>query len=114
MKFKKDTYYRPSLGEKMTERLTAEKARDLARAKDHSFAVDEILRGIEKKALDRKYEYVTRGFGFGSGECYSSEEKWPALCQEIVKELRSLGYKAQVRSSVGQFVDLWLEVTWGE
>ena len=97
----------------MTDRLTAEKARDLAKAKDPSFAVNEILQGIETAAREGKYEYVTRGYGFGSGECYSGEDKWPALCQAIAKELRGLGYSVRVRVNESQFVDLWLEVTWG-
>ena len=97
----------------MSEGLTAEKARDIARAKDTVFAaLDEILAGIEKAAYEGKYEYITRNYGFGSGECYTSEDKYPALCQAILKELRALGFKANVRSECRQFVDLWLSVTW--
>jgi len=96
----------------MADRMTAEKARDLARAKDPSFAVDEILAGIEDAAREGKYEYSTRAHGFGSGSCYGNEDKWPALNQAIIKELRKLGFAARVRVHEGQFVDLWLEVTW--
>ncbi|KKO71800.1 hypothetical protein [Kerstersia gyiorum] len=97
----------------MADRLTAEKARDLARAKDPSFAVDQILAGIEQAAREGKYQYITREFGFGSGECYGNEPAWPALCQAIVKELRALGFTARVRVQDGsQFCDLWLDVTW--
>ena len=68
----------------MTEpsnRMTADRARDLARAKDPSFAVDSILAGVEAAARDGKYEYQTREHGFGDGACYSSEERWPELEQ---------------------------------
>lgn len=82
----------------MADRLTAEKARDLARAKDPSFAVNEILEGIEAAAREGKYEYVTRKYGFGDGACYGNEDKWPALCQAIIKELRLLGFSASVRA----------------
>ena len=64
----------------MSKRLTAEKARDIARAKDTAFAaLDEILAGIEKAACEGKYEYITRNYGFGSSECYTSEDKYPVL-----------------------------------
>ena len=96
----------------MTERLTAKQAHDLARAKDPAFALDAILAGIEKASLEGRYEYITRNYGFGSSQCYAAEEKYPALCQVILKELRDLGYKARVQSECRQFVDLWLSVTW--
>lgn len=96
----------------MTKRLTAEQARDMARAKDPAFAVDAILAGIKDAAEKGKYEYVTRQYGFGDGACYGNEDKWPALCQAIVKELRGLGFTARVRVQENQFVDLWLEVKW--
>ena len=98
----------------MSARLTAEKARDMARAQDPSFAVDTILARIEQAAKDGKYEYTTREYGFGDGWCYSSESKWPPLCQAIAKELRALGFKADVRVQENQFVDLWLQVSWSE
>lgn len=96
----------------MKNRLTAEQARDLSRAKDPSFAVDEILAGIETAARAGKYEYITRDHGFGSGSCYGDEGKWPALNQAVTKELRKLRFSAQVRVNEGQFVDLWLSVKW--
>lgn len=93
-------------------RMTADQARDIARAKDPSFAVDTILAGIAKVAEQGKYEYITRSYGFGDGSCYCNEDKWPRLCKAIVTELRSLGYDCLVRCDEGQFVDMWLEVTW--
>lgn len=96
----------------MKTRLTAEQARNLAQAHDPCFAVDAILEGIKEAAKKGKYEYVTRSFGFGDSACYGNEDKWPALCQAIVKELRGLGFSARVRVQENQFVDLWLEVKW--
>lgn len=95
-------------------RLTAKEAASMAKAKDPSFAVDAILKGILKAASDGKYSYTTREYGFGSGECYGNEDAWPALNRAIVKELRGLGYSCDLRVYEGQFVDLWLEVKWGE
>ncbi|MBD1554667.1 hypothetical protein [Pseudomonas typographi] len=94
-------------------RLSAEKARDMARAKDPAFAVDTILAGIAIAAKGGKYEFDTREYGFGDGSCYSNQDKWPELCKAIIRELNALGYKCQVRCDEGQFVDMWLEVTWG-
>lgn len=96
----------------MKARLTAEQARNLDQANDPCFAVDAILAGIKDAAEKGKYEYVTRQYGFGGGACYGKEDKWPALCQAIVKELRGLGFSALVRVQENQFVDLWLEVKW--
>ncbi|RIQ51148.1 hypothetical protein D0843_11030 [Bordetella avium] len=76
--------------------------------------MDQILAGIEMAAKDGKYEYITREFGFGDGSCYTTEDKFPALCQAILKELRGLGFSVGIGSNCGQFVDLWLSVTWGD
>ena len=51
----------------MKDRITAEQARDIARAKDPSFAVEAILAGIKEAAEKGKYEYTTRAYGFGGG-----------------------------------------------
>lgn len=96
----------------MKKRLTAEQARNLAQAHDPAFAVDAILEGIKAAAKEGKYEYITRSFGFGDSACYAGEDKWPPLCQAIVKELRGLGYSVRGRAQENQFVDLWLEVKW--
>ncbi|OZI56988.1 hypothetical protein CAL20_15350 [Bordetella genomosp. 4] len=74
--------------------------------------MDTILAGVEKAARDGKYEYITREFGFGDGSCYTNEDKYSELCKAILKELRGLGFGAIVGSNCGQFVDLWLSVTW--
>ncbi|WP_423812390.1 hypothetical protein [Pseudomonas asiatica] len=97
-----------------TSKMTASKARDIARAKDPAFAVDTILAGIAKEAEQGRYTYSEREYGFGSGACYSNQKGWPELCKAIIKELTALGYSCQVRCYEGQFVDMWLEVRWDE
>lgn len=97
-----------------TERLTAAMAESITRSKDPTFAVDTILKGIRSAAENGKREYITREYGFGDGSCYTTEDKYPALCKAILKELRDLGFKADTGSSWGQFVDVWLYVRWGD
>ncbi len=97
-----------------TERLTAAMAENITRSKDPAFAVDTILKGIRAAAVNGKREYITREYGFGDGSCYTAEDNYPALCKAILTELRDLGYKADIGSSCGQFVDVWLYVRWGE
>ncbi|MBO6278763.1 MAG: hypothetical protein J6N20_15305 [Pseudomonas sp.] len=93
--------------------MTAETARDIARAKDPAFAVETILIEVAKAAEAGKYEYTTRDYGFGS-HTYCNEKDYPLLCKAILKELRELGYQCQVNAVERQFVDLWLEVSWSE
>lgn len=96
-------------------RMTAEKARDIARAKDPAFAVDTILTDIAKAAEQGKYVYKTRAYGFGDGSFYTSDKgKWPELGKAIIKELAALGYRCDMQWMEGQFVDMWLEVRWDE
>lgn len=96
----------------MTTRLTAGQARDKARAKDPSAAVEVILEAVSEAAENGKYEITTRSFGFGDGSYYTSEAKWPAFGKAVIKELTALGYQCQIRSREAQFVDMWLEVSW--
>lgn len=95
-------------------RMTAEKARDIARAKDPAFAVDAILADIARVSEKGEYGYRTRAYGFGDGACHCEEKKWPELCKAIVKELRGLGYRCEMGVHYGQFADMWLEVRWDE
>lgn len=94
-------------------RITAGKARDIARAKDPAFAVDTILNDIAKAAEAGKYEHTVRDYGFGTS-CYCNEDKYPELCKAILKELRALGYRCDVQAIERQFVDMWLEIRWDE
>ncbi|WP_312964531.1 hypothetical protein [Stutzerimonas kunmingensis] len=93
-------------------RITAEQARDRARAKDPSAAVETLLAAIAEAANDGKYEVTSRAFGFGDGSYYSTEDKWPEFGKAIIKELTALGYQCRIRCYEGQFVDMWLEVSW--
>ncbi len=94
-------------------KMTAEKARDLARSKDPDFAVDTILADIAKAAEQGKYELVERGYGFGTST-YCNAKDYPELCKAILRELRSLGYRCEVQAVERQFVDMWLEIRWDE
>lgn len=94
-------------------RLTAEEARQLADAHDPSKAIDAILANVRKAAARGEYMIKVSDFHFGSNVCYCPENQWPPLCQAIVKELRALGFQCDSRSECRQFVDLWLEVSWG-
>ncbi|MNJ40329.1 hypothetical protein D3C77_352210 [compost metagenome] len=94
-------------------RMSAQTARDIARAKDPAFAVDTILADIAKAAEAGKYEYTIRDYGFGTS-CYCNEDKYPELCKAILKELRGLGYRCTVQAVERQFVHMWLEIRWDE
>lgn len=93
-------------------RMTADQARDKAKAKDPSATVDEILAMVDAAAGDGKYEIQVRQFGFGDGCYYSTEDKWPEFGKAIIKQLTALGYECRIRCYEGQFVDMWLEVSW--
>src|SRR5690554_5658541 len=101
----------PRRSREMT-RITADQARDKAKAKDPSAAVAEILDAVANAAEEGKYEIQVRQHGFGSGSYYSTEEKWPEFGKAVIKELKGLGYQCRVRCYEGQFVDMWLEVSW--
>ena len=98
----------------MTTRLTAAEADAIASAKDPSRAIETILQWIRRAAENGKYEVITRDYGFGDGSCYTTPDNYPAHCTAIMEELRGLGYKVEIGSSCGQFVDVWLSVRWGE
>jgi hypothetical protein len=98
----------------MTSKLTAAEAQNIARSKDPSRAVIAILEKVRIAAQNGQYELVIRDYGFGDGSCYTSPDNYPPLCTAIIKELRELGYTAEIGSSCGQFVDVWLSVVWGK
>lgn len=98
----------------MTEkRLTAQEAVALSQEKDPAYAVEVILRQIRTAAQAGSYSIKTYNFGFGGHEVHCSEENWPELNKSIVKELRELGYRAEVCVEYRQFADIWLQVSWG-
>ena len=92
----------------MNPKLTARKAREITLASDPSRIVDSILKDIENEAKRGKYKYITRNHGFGDGILYAPEKDYPEMIKSILKEIRNLGYKAQVRVEEKQFVDIWL------
>lgn len=94
-------------------RLTADEAEKISRSKDPAYAVESILDGVRKAAELGQRMHRTRDFGFGDAGVHTSEKDWPALNQDIVKDLRSLGFKADVQVEYRQFADIWLEVSWG-
>lgn len=98
----------------MVDRFDANQARQIAEAHDPSVAVDAILASVRRAAERGDYVALIRDFNFGSSVCYGAENTCPPLCQAIVKDLRSLGFRCDVRSEDRQFVDLWLEVTWAK
>ena len=95
------------------KRLTAQEAVELSQAKDPAFAVETILRQIRTAAQAGSYSIKTYAFGFGGAEVHCSESEWPDLNQSIVRELRELGYRAEVQVEYRQFADICLQVSWG-
>jgi len=67
---------------------------------------------VDAAAGDGKYEIQVRQFGFGDGCYYSTEDKWPEFGKAIIKQLTALGYQCRIRCYEGQFVDMWLEISW--
>lgn len=98
----------------MDRKLTARKAREITLASDPSRIVDSILREVENEAKRGRYKYITRNYGFGEGTLYAPEKDYPEMIKSVLKELRNLGYKAEIRVEERQFVDIWLEITWDE
>lgn len=94
-------------------RLKAEEAKLIAQSKDPALAVDTILEKVREHAEAGRYSLIVRDYGFSTGECYTSEDKYPPLCRGIVNELRQLGYEASVVSNDGSIaVDMYLRVSW--
>lgn len=96
------------------QHITAAEAAALARSKSPDGALDLILAEVRKQAEAGKTSLKTYSCGFGDGALYTDESKYPELQREVLKRLRALGYRAEVRVEERQFVDLWLHVSWGE
>lgn len=93
-------------------RLSAAEAQALSMKNDPEVAVDVIMAGIQAAATKGEWVYVTRDHGFGDGGLYTSEKNYPDHIRTILKELRGYGYNCDVKCREGQFVDMWLEVSW--
>ena len=96
-----------------TTHLTAAEAASLSRQKDPAFAVETILEEVRKAAQAGEWSIKTYSAGFGDAALYAPENKWPEHNREALKRLRELGYRADVHAIEKQFVDLFLEVSWG-
>lgn len=91
--------------------LTADEARALAKKSDPDSHVAEIL-GIVKKAAEAGETYIrTYACDFGSGNLYQG--KPTPLQSAVLAKLADLGYKTEIRAEERQFVDIWLQVSWG-
>lgn len=101
-----------SKGEERRVMLTAKEARSLTENNQAVVDVKAIIALIEQAAKEGQSFIKTRDYEFGSGKCYCREESWPNSCKVIVKKLRELGFKCELKSKEMQFVDVWLEVSW--
>lgn len=93
-------------------RLTAKEANVVSNSMQA--AVDDILLAVWDAAKEGKKSIKVRDYGFCDGGTYCREDQWPSNCKMILKELRELGYTCTGRANEAQFVDLWLEVSWGD
>ena len=90
--------------------LTAEKAREIAGVDKVSEGVALILSLIEKEAKQKKRNLRTWECGFGEGHLYGGH---PNETQKaILEKLKELGFSVKISSECGQFVNVFLEVTW--
>lgn len=92
--------------------ITAQKARELAKANDAETVTKKIIELIEAAAKLGKFEIKVRDFGFGTTAYYGGPNEWPSLGKQVVGVLRGLGYVADFKSEDRQFVDIWLNVSW--
>lgn len=74
--------------------------------------VEDITEMCAKHAKKGKTSMKVRFYGFGDSKVYAGE--LTDNQKEVMKELRELGYKTRIGSTVKQFVDVWLEVSWEE
>lgn len=102
----------------MTEakkRMTAAEALALANGRNPGAIVDDILEKVRAAAESGDTSFAIRGYWSGGdvvGAGYFGEEKLPSWARSAIGILRDLGYKATIRSSERQLVDVWLEVSW--
>lgn len=92
--------------------ITAKEAKEMVESSQPHKDMEEIYNLIRKHAAIGEYKAITRDYGFGSGSCYTKEDKYPERCKLIIKELRAKGYKCSVKCKEMQFVDMWLEIDW--
>jgi len=96
------------------DKLNAKKAREITKASDSSLVVDSILKEVEREAKKGNYKCIIQNHGFGDGILYAPENQYPEHIKAVLRQLRNLGYKADVMVEEKQFVNIWLEITWDE
>lgn len=96
-----------------TTTFTADDARALVRENHPAdMFVAEILEGVKTAAQEGKTSMKTYTCDFGSGNLYGGK---PTAKQEaVMRQLAELGFKTKIQVECRQFVDIWLEVSWGE
>jgi hypothetical protein len=93
------------------QRLTAARAKELALANSAPRIVDELLEQVRQAAEKGLTKTENRSY-FGGGEFYRNEKDYPEWGKQVLAELRRLGFACTIRCREGQFVDMWLEISW--
>ena len=96
----------------MTNLFNAKDAKKLTNLNDPNELLKTILAEIKEKAIEGKWEYKTRSYGFGESNLYDAEQNYPVKIKEVLRMLRDLGFKAKITFVESQFVDIFLQVTW--
>lgn len=90
--------------------------RELSEKYDKKTNIECCLKEIEDFIVDAakrgEFKIKYQGFNFGGGHLYGGE---PTKLQSIViSKLQEAGYKTEVRCEERSFVDIWLEISWGD
>lgn len=94
--------------------FTAKEALALSRMSDPEHTVRNILELVKLAAQRGEYSIKVREWDFGSAAYYCAPQQWPSDGKAIIGQLRELGFGADICSEERQFVDIWLEVSWGD
>jgi hypothetical protein len=97
-------------------KFNAEQARNLSKENNSKYAVDTILEKVRQKAKLGEFSVRIYEYGFGSDVSYYNNpySKYPQKGKEIIEQLRSRGFKADVQFDMNQLVDQYLLVSWDE
>jgi hypothetical protein len=98
----------------MAKLFDANDAKKLSSLSDPNELLKTILTEIKERALEGKWEYTTRSYGFGESTLYDAEQNYPHKIKQVLKMLRDLGFTAKIRMHESQFVDIFLHVKWGD
>ena len=94
------------------ELLKATEANRIAIENDETAIVKEILENVKIKAEAGEFELKVMNYGFADPSLYIGTMKPKQL--RVVKLLESLGYKARLEVLEKQFVEIFLNVQWGD